>query len=347
MSRTLRPHGRLRAITMVAATLFITLIGLGVIMVTTAGTPTTVEVQSTGAVQSRQEAGCPTIAAPGSSVFYVDPNVQAAQFVADNPCVEPLATIPQGKWFGGWTTPATIQKQMSAYTSAARAAGKIPLPVLYMIPGRDCGSYSAGGVSSADEYRTWIDGAAAGMAGNRAIVILEPDALPQLNKSGCSGQEERAELLAYAVTQLKAVGADVYIDAGHSNWHSPVTMAERLRDVNVAEADGYSTNVSNYQTTANEIAYANAVNTELGKLGITGKRYVIDTSRNGAGPESGSDYWCNPVSARLGETPKVIGGDLHAYLWIKNPGESDGSCNGGPNNGFWVTGAHQLLGYTG
>jgi endoglucanase len=28
---------------------------------------------------------------------------------------------------------------------------------------------------------------------------------------------------------------------------------------------------------------------------------------------------------------------VHAFLWIKKPGESDGECNGGPKAGQWWT----------
>jgi len=34
---------------------------------------------------------------------------------------------------------------------------------------------------------------------------------------------------------------------------------------------------------------------------------------------------------------------IDAYLWIKRPGESDGTCNGGPAaGGWWIAGALEL-----
>jgi endoglucanase len=42
------------------------------------------------------------------------------------------------------------------------------------------------------------------------------------------------------------------------------------------------------------------------------------------------------MDARLGRTPEIVAGrKLDAYLWVKAPGESDGSCNGGPYAGAW------------
>ena len=67
-----------------------------------------------------------------------------------------------------------------------------------------------------------------------------------------------------------------------------------------------------------------------------GAPFVIDTSRNGAGPAPGDD-WCNPPGRALGPAPTGQTGDpaVDALLWIKRPGESDGSCNGAPPAGAW------------
>ncbi|MFL5307668.1 MAG: glycoside hydrolase family 6 protein [Polyangia bacterium] len=65
--------------------------------------------------------------------------------------------------------------------------------------------------------------------------------------------------------------------------------------------------------------------------------FVIDTSRNGQGPWTptasypDAQVWCNPPGRGLGLRPTASTGTplLTAYLWIKTPGESDGSCNRG------------------
>ena len=68
--------------------------------------------------------------------------------------------------------------------------------------------------------------------------------------------------------------------------------------------------------------------------------FVIDTSRNGGGPwqfpgtypsDAVAQDWCNPPGRGLGLRPTANTGVtlLDAYLWIKVPGESDGSCNRG------------------
>ena len=66
----------------------------------------------------------------------------------------------------------------------------------------------------------------------------------------------------------------------------------------------------------------------------------MDTSRNGVGPapESGLN-WCNPKGRAMGVAPTTATAGAHAdaYLWVKRPGESDGSCNRGePAAGSFV-----------
>ena len=67
---------------------------------------------------------------------------------------------------------------------------------------------------------------------------------------------------------------------------------------------------------------------------------MIDTGRNGNGTPgkrvSGSN-WCNPPGRALGHDPTTDTGQrrVDAYLWVKAPGESDGTCRGGPPAGQW------------
>jgi endoglucanase len=67
-------------------------------------------------------------------------------------------------------------------------------------------------------------------------------------------------------------------------------------------------------------------------------QFVIDTGRNGRGPWEppagvypDAQTWCNAPGRGAGLRPEVLGssGLLSAYLWIKTPGASDGSCNRG------------------
>jgi endoglucanase len=143
-------------------------------------------------------------------------------------------------------------------------------------------------------------------------------------------------LLNIAVARLTASKhLAVYIDAGHPKWVPAPEIGARLLQAGVADARGFSLNVSNFVTTEENLAYGSQIS------GVTGdKHFVIDTSRNGLGAKSrwdGSVDWCNPDGRALGRRPTLeTGRDLvDAFLWIKRPGESDGKCNGGPKAGVW------------
>jgi endoglucanase len=268
--------------------------------------------------------------------FYVNPDskgMRAARGVQPpNPQLDAVVNTPTAYWMDQLSTPAVDAK----YIAAAQAAGTIPILALYGIPHRDCGSFAAGGFGSAGAYRGWIDGVAAAIGPGPAAVILEPDALAMADCLSGDQRQERFDLIRYAVDTLTRNPATaVYVDAGHSRWVAAGDMAARLNEVGVAKARGFSLNTANFFTTEEEIGYGEQISSMTG-----GKNYVIDTSRNGAGPVDGELSWCNPPGRALGSPPTTATAAPHAdaYLWIKRPGESDGSCGRGePSAGTFVT----------
>jgi len=267
--------------------------------------------------------------------FYVNPEsaaMRAAQ-AADPP--SPQLTLVANTPQAFWVVPGSSASRVAKYTGDAQAAGALPVLTLYGIPHRDCGSFAAGGFGSGAEYRSWIDGIAADLR-SPAAVIVEPDALAMADCLSGDARQERFDLIRYAVERLSAnPETAVYIDAGHFRWHPAEEMASRLQQAGVERARGFSLNVANFFTTEDEIAYGEAISGMTG-----GKHYVIDTSRNGNGPAPDSPlHWCNPDGRALGAQPTTATAGAHAdaYLWIKRPGESDGTCNkGDPPAGTFV-----------
>lgn len=260
--------------------------------------------------------------------FYVDPISNAMRAAHSNPTPEltALANTPTAFWLDeAFGNPAG---RVGQYAGAAQAAGATPVFALYAIPHRDCGSFAAGGFASADGYRQWIDGVAAGLGDKPAAIIVEPDAIAMADCLSADQQQERFGLLRYAVDTLtRDPNAAVYIDGGHSRWLSADVLAARLNDVGVSRARGFSLNTANFFTTDEEIGFGEAVSGMTG-----GAHYVIDTSRNGAGPAATSELdWCNPGGRAMGSAPTTATAGEHAdaYLWVKRPGESDGSCHSG------------------
>lgn len=273
----------------------------------------------------------------GSARFYVNPGTHAARQAADwrrsrprdASLIERIARQPQATWFGEWNR--DVRADVNTLVSAAAAQGTVPVLVAYNIPQRDCGQYSAGGAGSADNYRRWIRAFAAGIRGRDAVVILEPDATMVTDCLSPARRDERFRLLSEAVDALKGAGATVYIDGGSATYGRAQEMAARLRASGIDRADGFAMNVSNFIGTPQVIAAGE----QLSRL-VGGKHFVIDTSRNGAGTANGHN-WCNAQDQALGANPTTRTGHrlVDAFLWVKHPGESDGTCNGGPGAGGW------------
>ncbi|CAL9562325.1 glycoside hydrolase family 6 protein [Streptomyces sp. enrichment culture] len=275
-----------------------------------------------------------------ASPFWVDPDSPAARQKAlwqrqgrtqDAKLLARIADRPAALWPAGETDPAP---QVKAAVAAARGTGQTAVFVAYNIPHRDCGQHSAGGAADAAAYRSWIGRFAEALGDAEALVVLEPDAVAHV-VDGCTPAEfhaEREQLLGEAVARLKRQpGTKVYLDAGNPSWiREPEKLVEPLRRAGIEAADGFALNVSNFQTNEVTKEYGLRLSRQLG-----GKHFVVDTSRNGNGPLAG--VWCNPPGRALGTPPTTDTGEpsLDAYLWIKRPGESDGTCEGGPDAGQW------------
>lgn len=288
----------------------------------------------------------PTVSAAGqrglssSQVFagglYVDQDTDAARAATraaaggrttDAALLREIGSQASAVWLGDWNPRDQLAGLITRHLTAAKATGTTPVFVTYAVPNRDCGGYSAGGLSET-AYQDWNRTIADTLRGSGAVVLVEPDSLAQL--SNCPQDEtRRTSILLTAVKTFTGAGLVTYLDAGHSNWVSADVMATRLTAAGVGLARGFVTNVSNFQRVEDERRYADALSAKLG-----GAFYVIDVSRNGAG---WTGDWCNPVGAALGQSPQVSTGTtkLDALLWVKRPGESDGTCNGGPSAGSW------------
>jgi endoglucanase len=239
-------------------------------------------------------------------------------------------------WIGEWTP--NVENWVRKRVALLEKNGDLPFFVAYDIPQRDCGLYSRGGAAGGKQYREWIAKFARGIGNHKAVVILEPDALPSLTKClSPDDQQLRTELVKFAVHAFESNPLTwVYIDAGHSAWIPAAEMAPRLKAAGLDEADGFSLNVSNYRSTPDLLAFGKKLSALVG-----GAHFVIDTGRNGNGsadaPIDSEASWCNPPGRALGKPPTTDTGEplCDAFLWIKKPGESDGECGGGPKAGVW------------
>ncbi len=242
-----------------------------------------------------------------------------------------IADVPKAIWLGDWAD------DLDRQVREARERGETAVFILYNAIKRDLGSYSAGGAANLDKYLQWIDRFVSRIGDLSCIVVMEPDALPHMPHMNVDDIKLRTTMLQEGLKRLrKNRNARVYLDAGHSNWLSADETARMLKIIGVELFDGFAENVSNRRPTHELMAHAKRVSAQIG-----GKHFILDTSRNGVA----KDDWCNPQGEKLGQLPTFKTGEplCDAFLWLKSPGESDGTCNGGPAAGeLWIERAIDL-----
>lgn len=200
----------------------------------------------------------------------------ASRKKADARLIGEMIATPQAVWVTKGT-PKSVKQEVKLTVKLAAATRTVPVLVAYNLPFRDCAQFSAGGATSVQEYKAWIDAFATGIGNSKAIVILEPDGLgiipwynPYGSADGSSGLDwcqpaeaaaataaaDRFAMLNYAVDALKAhANTSVYLDGTHSGWLGTGDAADRLVQAGVERADGFYLNVSNYHFTTNLIQY--------------------------------------------------------------------------------------------
>jgi endoglucanase len=273
--------------------------------------------------------------------LYVNPDSEAAKrarvLQSSDPetsrMLEKIASQPTAVWFGDWNT--DIRSEIDRHVTQMVTTGHYPVAVLYNIPNRDYGGYSAGGARTPELYLQWIDGFVAGTKGRSLAVVFEPDGIGLMDKRSDNEKNQRLDLYRQAIDKLtNNTKISVYIEA--AQWVDPDRMAGYLERANLRKAAGVCLNTSGYELTPRVITYLENLNKSV-KYPIHG---IIDTSRNGRFvPDRGGDSkWCNPLDAGLGVPPTTDTKHplVDAFLWIKIPGESDGECGKGDSNpGIW------------
>ena len=200
-----------------------------------------------------------------------------------------------------------------------------------------------------------------------AVAIIEPDSLPNLatnmSDQKCSqGASAYKAGVAYTLQQVAALGnVTSYLDVGHGGWLGwdnnldlvwPI-FSEVLQNAGGnSTIRGFVTNTANYQplgsmsNTADpcnlksqynfaidEVHFIDLLDKKFSQHGMSGMHYITDTSRNGVTNERRDcANWCNIQGAGLGRRPTTDVSDLglnnlDALVWVKTPGESDGTSN--------------------
>nr|AAC09066.1 1,4-beta-D-glucan-cellobiohydrolase [Orpinomyces sp. PC-2] len=259
---------------------------------------------------------------------------------------EKIKDVPTALWLSWDRAPESVSGHLS------QAGDQTAVFILYWIPTRDCNSYaSQGGAQDMNRYQQYVQriyNAFRSYPNSKIVVVIEPDTLgnmvtSQSNQHCRDVHDLHKQAIAYALNTLGSLNnVRAYIDAAHGRWLGPHTdeVAKIIKDI-VSMAPqgklrGLSTNVSNYQSTRDEYAYHQKLNSALENVGIRNMKFIVDTARNGVDVAESlvrTGTWCNVIGTGFGERPKGTPDPvnmplLDAYMWLKPGGDSDGSSSG-------------------
>ena len=237
-------------------------------------------------------------------VLYKNPESRSSQYFNE----------PTGVWIRNKDDIESIVSNV-----VSKSNGSAIVFVIYFNPLKN-----VSGFSNADIERYIIDNAiiASKISACKSIIVLEPDLLClHVNNRDNLYLAKKLIKRLVSIYKTKCKKAKVYIDAGHSNWLKEDVVSNLLLNSGIEEADGFSTNVANFQSTKNELIYAQKISVLTGN-----KRFIIDTSRNGRPIQYNSKCMHDPPNILTGIKPTIELDErgLDAYLWIKPPGEADG-----------------------
>jgi len=199
------------------------------------------------------------------------------------------------------------------------------------------------------KFKQQIDGIVQQTGNRPAVYLLEIDGIGSsgcISKIGSMPAWEAA--LRYEVDSFATLPhAVVYVEGGYSDANTPRYTARILNAINVGRIQGFFTNDTHENWTSKEIAWGDQVS----KL-THGAHFIVNTAQNGNGPKlnrhpttQGVEDLCNPPGRALGPVPNTDTGfsQVDAFLWTYVPGNSSGSCGGGPASGiFWPARAEAL-----
>ncbi|OWY90598.1 Glycoside hydrolase, partial [Phytophthora megakarya] len=210
--------------------------------------------------------------------------------------------------------------------------------VVYGLPNKDCDAgYSTGGsVKSTDDYKSFLKQLTDAVGDRKVLYVVEPDAVGLLAKDGSCGQSAGyLDNLKVAVAALSVnANAELYVDVGYwmlADSSNAAKIAPIMKELSTSgRLKGVTINTSNYRSNDECTTYCTNFQTAMGSTSMT---CAVDTSRNFNGNPT-SD-WCNVATAGIGKPPSSSTGisNIDYFMWIKPPGESDGTCSGGPAAG--------------
>jgi endoglucanase len=253
-----------------------------------------------------------------SKVLWVNPDSMAAKAAVELKAAGKkevafiygeLAKIPTTIWLTGSGKGSTVDAAL------IKAGTQLVTFAVYNEPLRDgsADAYSAGGAADLAAYKVYTDDIASGIKGRLCIIFLAPDALAMYDRLSTERKAERLACLNYAIDKYTAAGALVYLDVGDSGWTGPRidSFVPLAVQAGVLRCRGIVSNVAHFRAAADEHAWCLDFVTRIKAGHGVDLRYMIDVSRNGAGPykplpgQSSKMGWCNPCNMKYGAAPSL------------------------------------------
>ncbi|KAF4028604.1 Glycosyl hydrolases family 6 [Phytophthora infestans] len=250
-------------------------------------------------------------------------------------------------WYTDRLSTADRAKMLKQITTKCSEDSRMTI-VVYGIPNKDCnaGFSSGGAVSNTADYKAFLSDLTTAVGDRKVLYVVEPDALGLLAEdNGCGSKAGYLDNLKVAIKALSAnANAELYVDVGYwtleyeGQRSKVVTIMKELAASGTLK--GIAINTSNYRSTSQISELCSNFQTAMGSKKMS---CIADTSRNYVAPTTTD--WCNVLAAGIGAPPtsETNVSNLDYFMWIKPPGESDGTCNGGPAAGLFYETAFQKL----
>ena len=265
--------------------------------------------------------------------------VHLLQKIADQPEAQRFSLYSAGG--GPGAIFAQVQKIFCHNLTAD--PGSIPIITSYFLYQAGYCETSSEIVSHRPTFERQVNEMVQGIENRPAVMLLEPDAIGSSSCMARSGALSEWEAdIRYEISAVSTLPhAVVYIEGGYSDAANPAYTARVLNAVGVHTIQGFYTNDTHMQWTANEIRWGLKVSNRLG-----GTHFIVNTADNGRGPvlnphptKQGIEDLCNPPGRGAGIPTTTDTGNpvIDAFMWEHVPGTSSGKCNGGtPAGTFWL-----------
>ncbi len=214
-----------------------------------------------------------------------------------------VALRPRVRWFGGWIPSSKIGGLVSDYITKTQAGDPrvlVQMATFMLWPQGEGHKTTPMTLAQRDEYKTWVNHAAAAIGGARVALVLEPDlglTAPPMTKGvrPTADPAVRQALVRYAAQKFGSLPhTAVYLDSSDADWLSLSKSVTLLKNTGVQYVRGFALGATHYSSVLGNIRYGTALVAALAKAGVPGKHFVIDTADNGQPFTYGQYYAKHP-----------------------------------------------------